>query len=551
MQELFTNHELLFREAHRPPRDASPGGVRTVGILGGGTAGWFTALALRAQLPWLEVTVIETPSIPIIGVGEASVPSLVAFLHHYLKLDVLEFTREVQPTWKQGIRFEWGQPGNHAFQAPFDWEVNGVGMLGAMAETGDVSAFTLQGALMARDRTPIVRTDSKLQSFLPMLAFAYHLDNGRLVQYLRRTAIARGVTHLDARVEGAQLAPPDAPADGAAEGPPDEDPHIAHLLTDDGRKLAFDLYVDCSGFRSVLLEGALKRPFQSWASTLFTDSALAFNAPHDGKMKPYTTARTMDHGWCWNIPMMEDDHLGYVFSSAHCSEEQALAEARALWPAMSKERVVRFRSGRHDRLWVGNVIAIGNAYAFVEPLESTGLLMITRAITSLVRSFPIGVDRGPVRRFVNESVGRDWDRLRWFLAAHYKFNRRLDTAFWTDVREQVDISGLAQALELFRTRGPLSLLPRAIRTSLNESAGVFFYGLHGLDCILMGQKVPFPSLEREPPAAWRKRREVAVDFTRRAMPQAEAQRAVREHPEWLQQLVGHPSGWVSKMAVYL
>src|SRR5690242_13944720 len=110
MQDLFTNHELLAREASRP-KQAGPDGVRKVGILGGGTAGWFTALALRAQLPWLDVTVIESSSIPIIGVGEATVPTIASFLHHYLALDVLDFTREVQPTWKQGIRFEWGLPG--------------------------------------------------------------------------------------------------------------------------------------------------------------------------------------------------------------------------------------------------------------------------------------------------------------------------------------------------------------------------------------------------------------------------------------------------------
>ena len=119
MQELFTNHELLLREASRPVISSSTS-VRKIGILGGGTAGWFTALALRARLPGLDVTVIESPSIPIIGVGEASVPSLVAFLHHYPKLDVIEFMREVEPTWKQGIRFEWGAPGGHVFQAPFD-----------------------------------------------------------------------------------------------------------------------------------------------------------------------------------------------------------------------------------------------------------------------------------------------------------------------------------------------------------------------------------------------------------------------------------------------
>jgi tryptophan halogenase len=541
MKDLFTNHELLVREAARPRLGAS-GGVRKVGILGGGTAGWFTALALRARIPALDVTVIESPQIPIIGVGEATVPSIVAFLHHYLELDITELTREVQPTWKQGIRFEWGLPGRYVFQAPFDWEVNGIGMLGSMAEMGDVNAFTLQAILMGRDATTVIRSSGQLQSFLPMLSFAYHLDNERLVRYLTKTALARGVNHLQADIADAPLRPRENDA---------ADPEIAHLLTEDGRTLEFDLYIDCSGFRSFLLEQKLGVGYHDYTSSLYTDSAIAFNAPHGGKVKPYTTARTMDNGWCWNIPMVEDDHLGYVFSSSYCSQDEALAEARRAFPEMKGERLIRFRSGRHDRLWVGNVYAIGNSYAFVEPLESTGLLMTMRAITSLVRSFPIGPDHAVVKRFVNTTVGRDWDRLRWFLAAHYKFNRRLDTRFWRDVREECDVSGIQEALDVFQACGPLSLLPRAIRKSVEEMAGIFFYGLAGLDCILLGQKVPHPNLEREPPTAWRARRQMAMDFARRAIPQAEALRATWERPEWLYQLVDHPSSWVTQLKPYL
>lgn len=537
MTELFTNHELLHREAARPQ---APGVVKKVGVVGGGTAGWFTALALRRQLPWLDVTLIETPSIPIIGVGEASVPSLVAFLHHYLGLDVHEFTKAVKPTWKQGIRFEWGLPGSYAFQAPFDWEVNGVGMLGSMGETGDVSSFTLQGILMAKDVTPILREKGKLRTFLPLTSFAYHLDNHRLVAFVTEKAKARGVKHVDEKIVDAKL----------REGRGGE-PEIEHLVAESGAKLEFDLYVDCSGFRSFLLEQKLGVGFQSYASSLFTDRALAFNAPHDGKLKPYTTARTMQHGWCWNIPMIEDDHQGYVFSSSHCSEEEALAEVRSIWPSTSRERVVKFRSGRHDKLWIGNTYAIGNAYAFVEPLESTGLLMITRAITSLVRSFPIGEDVSVAKRFVNKTVGLDWDRLRWFLAAHYKFNKRFDSKFWLDVREKVDVSGLQEALDIYGAMGPLSLLPRAIRSSLVETAGIFFYGLAGLDNILLGQKVPFPKLEREPSKTWRDRRALAMEFARRAVPQAEALKAVAEHPNWLEELANHPQSWVQRLVPYL
>ncbi len=541
IEALFVNHELLFREAHRP-KEAAPGTVQRVGILGGGTAGWFTALALRAQLPWLEVTVIETPSIPIIGVGEASVPSLVAFLHHTLKLDIAELTREVQPTWKQGIRFEWGLPGDYVFQAPFDWEVNGIGMLGSMGETGNVSTFTLQSVLMAKDVTPIFRIQNQLHPLLHVQAFAYHLDNQRLVEYLRRTAIARGVQHVDSKLVDATLVP--TPGE-------EHEPSIGQLVAEDGRTLDFDLYVDCSGFRSFLLGKKLGTAFHSYASSLLTDSAVAFNSPHGGKIKPYTTARTMQSGWCWNIPIMEDDHLGYVYSSSHCTDEQALAEAKGLWPELKGERVVRFRSGRHDRLWVGNVFAIGNAYAFVEPLESTGLLMIMRAVMALVRAFPIGPESRVMKRFINTSIGKDWDRLRWFLAAHYKFNRRVESPFWEQVRAEVDVSGLDDAIAIFNAHGPLSLLPRAMRSQINEIAGVYFYGLHGLDCILLGQKVPHPKLEREPTAAWRARRQVALDFSRRALPQAEAHKAIAENPKWLPHLVHNPNGWLARMAALI
>jgi tryptophan 7-halogenase len=543
MQELFTNHELLSREAARPRLGAREG-VRRVGILGGGTAGWMTALALRAQIPALDVTVIESQKVPIIGVGEATVPSLVSFLHHYLELDVVDFTREVKPTWKQGIRFEWGLPGRYVFQAPFDWEVNGVGMLGSMAETGDVNAFTLQAILMGRDVVPVIRTNGQLQSFLPMLSFAYHLDNRRFVAYLTREALARGVHHVDCDIVDAPLRP-------GSDGGERDEPEIARLVAEDGRALEFDLYVDCSGFRSALLEHRLGVPFQSYASSLYTDSAIAFDAPHGGKVKSYTTARTMDHGWCWNIPMVESDHLGYVFSSAYSTDDEALAEARAAFPDLTNERPIRFRSGRHDRLWVGNVFAIGNAYGFVEPLESTGLLMTMRAITSLVRAFPIGRDHAVVKRFVNTTIGRDWDRLRWFLAAHYKYNRRLDSRFWRDVRADADVSGIQEAVDLFKACGPLSLLPRAVRTSVNETAGIFFYGLAALDNILLGQKVPCPTLERDPPKAWATRRQMATEFARRALPQAEALRATWDRPEWLQQLVDHPSSWVTKLRPYL
>ncbi len=540
LRELFTNHELLYRESFRPPVDKA-GGVRKVGIVGGGTAGWLTALALRTQLPWLDVTLIETPSIPIIGVGEATIPSIVAFLHHYLRLNVRSFTRAVQPTWKQGIRFEWGQPGDYVFQAPFDWEVNGVGMLGSMAEKKNVSAFTLQAHLMALGNAPILRTGKNLQSFLPVLAFSYHLNNARFVDYLSKAGAAAKVNRIEAKVVDAVTKTVDG----------DEDAHISHLVTESGDELAFDLYVDCTGFRSVLLEGKLGATRKSYSDSLFTDAAYAFNAPHRGDLKPYTTARTMKSGWCWTVPMVEDNHHGYVFSSAHCTEDEAAEEVKKIWPEVHNERVIRFDCGRHDRTWIGNVFAVGNSYGFVEPLESTGLMMIQRAVTTLVRSFPISTESQVVRKFVNTSIGHDWDRLRWFLAAHFKFNKRLDSPFWRDAREKVDVSGIQEALDLYAACGPLSLLPRAMRTSLEDQVGFLFFGLHGLDTILLGQGVPHAPLKREPKSVWKKRQQVASEFARRSLPYAKVLAMLEQHPEWLEQMVSQPGGWVAKMAPYL
>jgi tryptophan halogenase len=156
-----------------------------------------------------------------------------------------------------------------------------------------------------------------------------------------------------------------------------------------------------------------------------------------------------------------------------------------------------------------------------------------------------------LRRFVNSTIGNDWDRLRWFLAAHFKFNKRLDTPFWEACRADVDVSGIQNALDLYEACGPLSLLPRAMRKSVEDQAGFLFYGLHGLDTILLGQKVPHREIKREPRGVWKKRQKIAADFARRGLPYDKAIKVVDEHPELLQQVIDHPTGWASKMAAFL
>ncbi len=206
----------------------------------------------------------------------------------------------------------------------------------------------------------------------------------------------------------------------------------------------------------VLLGGALDSPFISYNKSLFTDRAIVASVPNAGRLRPYTLAETMNHGWCWNIPTVEEDHRGYVFSSAFATVEEAAEEMRQRNPKMGDYFTVKFVSGRHDDFWKGNVVAIGNSYAFVEPLESTALHMAILQIEHLLEALPVRKHERGVQAALNRKVGDHWDYVRWFLALHYRFNNRLNTPFWQASRSDVDVSAYAELLDWFRERGPLS-----------------------------------------------------------------------------------------------
>ncbi len=538
--ELFSvNHEMAHytkTRAHGAP-EVRPDSYRTVGIVGGGTAGFLTALALRKKLPHLAVTLIESSQIPIIGVGEASTPNLLQFLHGSIGLDVVELYQKVRPTWKQGIKFEWGEPGTYHFQAPFDWGTNSVGLLGSLKYDGNINAQTILSLMMERDVSPVLRLgEGRYASFLGHAPHAYHLDNETFVRYLHEVTIRAGVTYLDRKITAAVTT-----ADGQ---------EIDHLVTAEGEKLRYDLFIDCTGFRSLLLEGKLGSPFISFASSLFTDRALTFNVPHGGHLKPYTTAKSMHSGWCWIIPTEKADHCGYVHCSAFCNPDEAEREARAAFPQMSKpHNVVHFRSGRHGEMWKGNVIAIGNAYGFVEPLESTGILMIHETVEALTKVFPESKADRSVKDLLNRWVGSRWDALRWFLSVHYKFNRRFSTPFWTEVRDRTDISGAQSLLDAFRELAPLFFRDPASHNVLKTWVTNSLFGLQAYDCILLGQKEPARLFEvTEPEAKWRERKSLALALCDMALPEADALRVVHQHPELLVQAMSEPGGWLERQS---
>jgi len=492
----------------RQPLAATPAGelVTSVGILGGGTAGYLTALALRRKLPELKVTLVESSAVPIIGVGEATTPLMPQFLHADLGIPARELFAAVRPTLKLGIRFFWGE-------GDFGYPFGPVRPLDAYVHDGDVRNCSLAAMWMAAGRVP-----ADPRSFGTEVA--YHLDNARFVRFLHQKARDAGVAIVDATVADAVVA-----EDG-------ED--VRELVTDDGRRLAFDLYVDASGFRSLLLEKALGSPFVSFAGSLFNDRAWVATVPREGTVRPYTTATAMDAGWCWSTPQLDEDHRGYVFASAFIDSDAARDEMRQKNPGMGAPRLVTFRAGRHACFWRGNVVALGNAYGFVEPLESTALHMLVRQIGLLLSAFPLRRGERGVQGLLNRKVNGAWDYLRWFLALHYKFNRAMDTRFWRACREDVDVSAHGELLAAFAERGPLSY-DRAARRHFDYPDPL--WGPEGIDVVLLGQRaasrLPRPSVGRED---WRRRVELCRRIVERSPRQEETLARWAEEPEWLDRL---------------
>jgi tryptophan 7-halogenase len=491
-----------------------------IGIVGGGTAGFLAALALRAKRPDVRVTLIRSPDIPVIGVGEATTPLMPQFLHADLGIGPAELFREVRPTFKLGIRFDWGGGG---FPYPF----GPVRTLEAATWNGDLDACSPQAVLMAAGALPVTPEEDGRMAAGFGTETAYHLDNRRLAAYLERVARLRGVEVVDARIVGVER------RGGGVVG---DLPEVVSLVGERGRRFVFDLYVDCSGFRSLLVGDALGSPFVDYGASLFTDRAVvgtvarASTGGRGAPMPPFTGARTLAAGWAWTIPQPEADHVGSVYSSAFAGADDAARELEAaLGAPVEGLRELRFRAGRREHFWRGNAVALGNAYGFVEPLESTSLHLLIRQIGLLVRHLAASDD---VKDRVNRQVGAFWDYVRWFLAIHFRFNRRLDTPFWRACREEADVSAHEELIERFREGGPL-----AYRDDRAFDYPDPLWGPEGIDTLLLGQGVPC-RMPRPPgsEAAWRAEVSRWRRRAGRCLSQGELLASLTGSPEVLEQL---------------
>ncbi|MEH2221006.1 MAG: tryptophan halogenase family protein [Nostoc sp.] len=447
--------------------------IHNVVVLGGGSAGFLSALALKVKMPWLNVVVVHSTNIPVIGVGEATTAWIPWFLHKYLELNREQFYEETQPIWKLGIKFIWGDSTQSHFNYPFVTHLaDKLSVLSkstayyCLDSTTESSIYSL---LMEQNKSPCFQRENG--DFVVDERFGYHIENTSFVAYLERRAAELDIKIIDKAVVNIEVT---------------ENGYIRQLKFTDETTLAGDLFVDCSGFRSTLLGETLQEPFCSFSSSLFCDSAVTGRWMRDDAIQPFTTAQTMQSGWCWQIDLQDKVNRGYVYSSAFISDDDALQEMKRQNPLMGDEHnLIRFKSGRHQRFWVKNVVAVGNASGFVEPLESTGLHMIGETI-KCVCDVLIDADQQPTPGLINlanRAIAQKWDDIRDFLSIHFKFNRRVESEFWRHCWHETDIGDAETVVDFFQNNGPSPIGQILLRKN-----GVF--GYNGYLNLLMGQQVP-------------------------------------------------------------
>ena len=440
---------------------SNPPPFRTrVVVLGGGTAGWMTAASLARLLPAsTDVTLIESEDIGIVGVGEATLPHLRGFVER-LGIDEAAFMRATHATYKLGIDFrDFGSIGTsyiHPFGS-FGEEVAGVGFhhwwleLERRGVAGPIGDYSFAVAAAKANRFAPPAEGSGLAS---TYGYAYQFDATLFGPFMREFGIANGVTRHEGRVVSVEQA--------------NESGDVRALVMEDGRRIEGDLFVDCSGFRSLLLGETLGEAWEDWTHWLPCDRAAAMPCTHETTdIRPYTTATAMPAGWRWQIPLQHRMGNGYVFSSAHLSEEaacEAIREAAEGTP-LAEPRILKFQPGRRRRSWSRNVVGVGLASGFLEPLESTSIYLAQMAITYLVELFPEGrnIEQRDRNEF-NRLVDLEYDRVRDFLILHYHATTRDDSEFWNHVRTMQVPDSLAGKLELWRQAGRIE----------NYSDGLFY-----------------------------------------------------------------------------
>ena len=444
-----------------------------IAILGGGSAGWITANLLARAWPASRITLIEAPEIGTIGVGEGSTPSLKRFFDT-TGIAEAEWMPRCQATYKAGIRFAGWSPAapwpayRHPFTTQIDVHTEEAFVLNCRNRRlgHDVPVrpddFLLNGVLAARGLAPVAPPHFPFR-----IDYGYHFDAALLGAFLRDTAVARGVVHRPARVNG------------ATRGTSGD---IEALVLDDGERIAADLFVDCSGFAGLLIERTLEVPFVSYRGQLFNDAAVVVQTPLAVAPAVETLSTALSAGWCWSIPLRHRIGHGYVYASAFVSAEAAERELRAASGCgeAATVRHLRFRTGRMARHWERNCLAVGLAQGFIEPLEATALHLVLNTVEQFVGHYPAGT-----REAFNATISARFNGVRDYIAAHYKLSTRDDSDYWRANAANEDVpDALLHILDTWFRRGDLAL-------ALGEVGERAQFGNLSWHCLLAGYGI-FP-----------------------------------------------------------
>ncbi len=424
--------------------------IRSIVIVGGGTAGWMAATYLARRLSHMapDITVVESSAIGTVGVGEATVPAIRDFFAA-VELGEPDVLRETEGTIKFGIRFDgWKAPGERFFH-PFGLygvPARGVAFhqywlkMRAAGETAPLSDYCL--ATQLAERGLFLPPSDRPANDLGVFNFAVHFDASKFAALLRRLATANGVRHVDARIASVDLLA--------------EDGAVAAVVLDDGRRVAGDLFVDCSGFRSLLLGEALGVPYVDWRQWLPCARAIAIPCrAADRPPPPLTTATARAAGWQWHIPLRHRIGNGYVYCSDFTTDAAAeeVLTASLEGEALAAPNWLRFTTGHRARFWEKNVVALGLASGFLEPLESTSITLIQSGLERLVALFPDRACDARLAATYNRPSVLEFERIRDFLLLHYRANGRVGEPFWDHMRAVPPTEGLQIKLDAWRAGG--------------------------------------------------------------------------------------------------
>jgi tryptophan 7-halogenase len=428
--------------------------VRKVVIVGGGTAGWMTAMALsRFAGGKYDIELVESEQIGTVGVGEATIPLIMDF-NRTMQIDEAEFMRATQATYKLGIEFvDWTRLG-HSYIHPFGRfgvQMNGIHFYSYLHRhwlqggTRDSAEFCI--STMAARAGRFAHPLPPDRSPLPPHVYAYHFDAALYAAYLRKIAEREGVRRTEGKIVDVKLREPDG--------------FIESLTLDDGRVVPGDFFIDCSGFRGVLIEQALHAGYEDWSEYLPCNRAMAVPCERQVTTTPYTRSTAREAGWQWRIPLQHRIGNGYVYCSEFLSDDEAASKllSRLDGKALGTPRPLKFVTGRRKEGWKKNCVSIGLSSGFLEPLESTSIHVIQTAIAKMMFLFPgNGFDQATIDKY-NAMVRSESEQIRDFLVLHYTATERDDVPFWRHCRNIPKPDSLKQKIGMYESNGHIMTLP--------------------------------------------------------------------------------------------